>query len=421
MIVSGAIIGSGEILLTASLGANAGFLLLWWVLIACWSKSIVQAELARYIITSGDTYLRAMNRIPGRIRGPKGPISWPLVIGLLAFLPGITGMAGIMGGAGQALDLLTGMGSLPATALVALATAGVLWTGAYLTLERAMLALVLTFTAITIVCAALMQFSDNRMTAADLAAGFRFEFPPELAVLALATYGFIGVNSNETSAYTYWCVEKGYPSFIGADRDEAGWVERARGWIRVMQTDVWTTLIILTCATVPFYLLGAGVLHRNGLTPEGLDTIPVLSSMFTATLGDWSLWLFGIGAFFILFSTSISSTGAGGRYLPEYAIELGFVNRWQINRRLWIRFYTVIVPVIGLGLYLANPSPIELVTIAASVGALVLPIQSGLTLYLHARHLDPRVQPGWLGRTFLKLIFVFQCLMAGAVLRFAIF
>ena len=122
VIVSGSIIGSGEILLTSSLGAQAGWVLLWWVLVACWSKSIVQAELARYIITSGDTYLRALNRVPGRIRGPNGPISWPLILGLIAFIPGVTGTAGILGGAGQALDLLTGFGSATATALVAFGT-----------------------------------------------------------------------------------------------------------------------------------------------------------------------------------------------------------------------------------------------------------------------------------------------------------
>ena len=50
IVISGTIVGSGEILLTSSLGAQAGFLLLWWVLLSCWSKSIVQAELARYTI-----------------------------------------------------------------------------------------------------------------------------------------------------------------------------------------------------------------------------------------------------------------------------------------------------------------------------------------------------------------------------------
>ena len=106
VIISATIVGSGEIILTASLGAMVGYAMLWWVLLSCWSKSILQAELARYIVLSGDTYLRAINRVPGKIRGPRGTFSWPIVLGLLAFIPGLTGMGGLVGGAGQAVGLI---------------------------------------------------------------------------------------------------------------------------------------------------------------------------------------------------------------------------------------------------------------------------------------------------------------------------
>ena len=104
IVITGSVVGSGELVLTSSLGAAAGYVLLWWMLICCWSKSLVQAEFARYVVVSGDTYLRAMNRIPGRVPGPRGPISWTIWMGLLAFIPGVIGMGGIVGGAGQALD-----------------------------------------------------------------------------------------------------------------------------------------------------------------------------------------------------------------------------------------------------------------------------------------------------------------------------
>jgi len=67
IVVSGSIVGSGEILLTAGLGAAAGFVLLWWVLFSCWVKSLIQAELARYVVTSGDTYLRALRSEERRV------------------------------------------------------------------------------------------------------------------------------------------------------------------------------------------------------------------------------------------------------------------------------------------------------------------------------------------------------------------
>ena len=420
IVISGTIVGSGEILLTSSLGAQAGFLLLWWVLLSCWSKSIVQAELARYIVISGDTYLRALNRLPGRIRTPRGSIAWPIPLGLLGFVPSLLTMGGIVGGASQGLQVLIGYDIVTNTAIVALAVMAVLGTGAYLRFERSMIALVMSFTVITLICAISMQFSDYAVSLPDLASGLRFDFPLEFAVLALAMYGYTGVNSSESASYTYWCIEKGWPSRIGADRSDPGWLDRARGWIRVLHTDVWATLIVLTLATLPFYMLGAGVLHRSGATPSGLDTIRTLSAMFTDVLGGWSLWLFGCGAFFIFFSTALSGIAAGGRFVPDYLIELGLLDRHKVNRRNWIRGYVLIVPVTSFILYLTVQSPVLLVTIGAVTAALFLPVQSGATLWLQSRFLDPRVRPGALAKGTLWTVFVFQIAMAAAVIWFVI-
>ena len=296
----------------------------------------------------------------------------------------------------------------------------ILASGSYLRLEKVMMWLVGSFTLITITCAVLMQYTEFAMTLDDLAAGFRFEFPVTVAVLALAMYGYTGVNSGEVSAYTYWCVEKGYPRYIGADRNDPDWVARARGWIRVLQLDVLATMAILTCATVPFFILGAGVLHDQGARPEGLQTIAVLSGMFTATLGPGAIWLFGLGAFFILFSTTLASLGAGGRFIPDYLLELGFFDRQSIDRLAFIRGYALIMPVLGTAAYLWVQSPVLLVTVAAVIGAMMLPIQSGATLWLQRRHMDPRVRPGPLMYAALWATFGLQALLGGAVIWFVV-
>jgi|TARA_Y100000310_G_scaffold301582_1_gene338173 Mn2+/Fe2+ NRAMP family transporter len=423
IIISGSIVGSGEIILTSSLGAAAGFLLLWWVLLSCWIKSLVQAELSRYIIVSGDTYLRALNRLPGKIPGPRGPVAWPIWMGLIAFIPGIMGLSGIIGGAGQALTLLVPqIPSTWATAVVAVTTASILAAGSYRVLEKILLGLVVGFTACTLVCATMMQSTEFAMSSADIASGLTFEFPMEYLVMALAVYGYTGVNSGETAAYTYWCIEKGYPGYIGHDRQHPDWLKRARGWIGVLHLDVWATLLILTCATIPFYLLGAGVLNAMGEQPDGLETISVLSNMFTATLGGWSLWVFGVGAFFILFSTTLSGVGGGGRFIPDYLIELGFFPRTNLAlRKAWTRGYVICAPLFGLLCYIAIPNPVFLVTIGAVTAALFLPIQSGATLWLQARHMDASIQPRMFIKIAIAVIFLFQLLMAGMVITYVVF
>jgi len=418
LIVSGSVVGSGELILTAGLGASVGFALLWWMLISCWSKSLVQAEIARYIIVSGDTYLRAMNRIPVRI----GKLSVPVWLMLIAFIPNIMTLGGVMGGGGQALAVL-----IPwidpnwATGCIGLAVIIILNIGAYKGLEKVMLVLVMTFTVTTIICSIAMQFTEFKVTAADIASGFAFEFHWEYVALALGAYGITGVNSAEISAYTYWCVEKGYPSFLGSKRVGDDWEPHARGWMKVLHTDVWFTLIILTCATLPFYVLGAGVLHTMDEIPEGNETIAVLSNMFTETLGPWALWLFGIGAFFILSSTVLSGIGAGARYIPDYFMEMGLINRSDLRlRQRCIRIYVTIVPVFAFLVYLRFERPVFLVIIGGLAAAIMMPVQSGGTLWLQANNMDQRIQPGKFAKTCLRFIFAFQLAMAGLVIWFIV-
>ncbi len=412
IVVAGSIVGSGEILLTSGLGANAGFVLLWWVLLSCWSKSIVQAEIARYCIVTGDTYMRALNRLPGRIPGPKGSVGWPVWLAACSFVIGVTGLGGIVGGAGQALELLFGIDGVWATGLVALVAMAILASGSYRHLEKTMMVLVIGFALVTIFCAILMQFTEYRMSLDQLAEGFQFRFPLEYAALAIAMFGYTGVTSGEIAAYTYWCVEKGYPRYIGSDRSDPNWENRAKGWIKVLHADVWVTLFILTVATLPFFMLGAGVLNAQGLVPEGLDTVRVLSDMFTSTLGNWSIWLFGIGAFFILFSTTLSAVGAGGRVFPDYVIEFGFINRMQIARTRWTRGYVLAIPLLAFLLYAFVERPIVLIMISATFAALTLPIQSGAAIWLQRKHMDSRVMPKLPMQAALWATFVFQLLMS---------
>ncbi len=399
VVVSGSIVGSGEILLTAGLGAAAGFTLLWWVLFSCWIKSLVQAELARYVITTGDTYLRALNRLPGTLPGPRGPISWPIWLGLIGIVPGVLTSGGIIGGAGQALALilepwLPGFGGPKATAVAAALVMLLLWTGAYGRLEKILLVMVVSFSLLTIVCAVLMQTTDYRATLEDVISGLTFDFPLEHLVLAIGMYGATGVASAEIAAYTYWCVEKGYPSFVGGDRSDPGWVARAKGWIRVVQIDVWVTLAILTFATLAFYFLGAGVLHRLGLTPEGPETVAVLANMYTSTLGNWAFALFILGAFFILFSTVLSGLGAGSRVFPDLLVTFGAIPRSKLAlRRNWTRGYIVVMPVVSALIYTYFESPIYLVIFGATFGAFMLPVQAFATLYMQRKRMDPRVRP----------------------------
>ena len=190
-----------------------------------------------------------------------------------------------MGGAALAVVLIfPELSSAWVVAALAVLIAILLSTGRYRRLEQVLIPLVFIFTLTTLVCLGLMQSTDRAVTMGDIASGMQFEFDPTFAVLALAVYGYTGVNSAEISAYTYWCVEKGYPARVGKPSAGDDYVGRAQGWLSVLHLDVRLTLLLITIATLPFYYLGAGVLHPAGEVPSGTETISVLSQMFTETI-----------------------------------------------------------------------------------------------------------------------------------------
>ena len=114
LIVAGSIVGSGELIATTKTGAEAGFWLLWLILIGCVIKVFVQVEFGRYAITSSETSIKAMNRVPGPSisvslldtgggSGSRG--NWLVWYWFAMFLVSLAQLGGIVGGVGQALAI----------------------------------------------------------------------------------------------------------------------------------------------------------------------------------------------------------------------------------------------------------------------------------------------------------------------------
>jgi Mn2+/Fe2+ NRAMP family transporter len=81
MITSAAVVGSGELIATTALGAQAGFILLWLVLVSTFLKVWVQIELGRWAISTGKVAVTGYDDVPPRL-GKRGWMSW------LVLLPG---------------------------------------------------------------------------------------------------------------------------------------------------------------------------------------------------------------------------------------------------------------------------------------------------------------------------------------------
>jgi len=419
LILVGGVVGSGEIILTTTLGSIVGFSMLWFVLLSCWSKNIVQAELGRFAVSSGEPFLHAFNRLPGKLPAFNGKkVSWYIYFWLLWIIPDMLVSGGVYGGAGQAVhSAFPVLGSQWWTVILAAFACVIILSGTYPFLEKLMTVLVVTFTFITVTCAILLQLTEYAITWEEVVGGLTFHFPIIAIAAALAMYGGTGVATSEQMAYTYWCVEKGYARFSGPTDNSDDWVRRAKGWIKVMQTDVLLTLVLLTCATIPFYMLGSGVLYRLNAQPNGLETIPVLSNMYTETLGEWAFWLFLVGAFFVLYSTAVSGLGAAVRVFADGMAVMGLAERNDYQTRVRIlRIWAVIAPTITASTYFYFQNPVWMLTVGQILKAIKFPLMAGGTIYLRYYHLDKRIQPGGMADAILWICFGTMIGLAGWIL-----
>src|SRR3954471_2127745 len=103
LIIAGSIVGSGELIATTKTGAEAGFWLLWLIIVGCIIKLFVQVELGRDAIVRGKTTMSALSEVPGP--AIKGHGNWLLWYYFLMFAAGIGQLGGIVGGVGQAMAI----------------------------------------------------------------------------------------------------------------------------------------------------------------------------------------------------------------------------------------------------------------------------------------------------------------------------
>jgi manganese transport protein len=391
-IITATIVGSGELIVTPKLGAAAGFSLLWFVVFGCVLKVFVQIQLARTAVATGRTTLEALDGMPG----PRWRVSWVLWLWLAMYLSLIFQVSGIVGGiAGVFAELGIGGGPRAWALPVGISCALLLASGRYQTVERAATWMVALFTLSAIASVAVLQGTPYRIAGADLLSGFRFDLPDSFTV-AFAAFGVIGVGASELIYYPYWCLEKGYARHVGPDDGSSGWVSRARGWLGVMRVDAALSLVLYTSITVAFYLLGAAVLHRRGLDVTNADMIHVLSQMFRESFGEWTLVIFLVGAFFVLYSTYFGATAANARLATDALPLFGLKNYASDGeRQRVVRWFSIGISLTCAVVYLVWSQPVTLVLIGATGQALMLPFL-GIAAVRFSRQLDPRLRgPAW--------------------------
>ncbi len=414
MILAASIVGSGELIATTTLGAQVGYAALWVIILSCVIKPVVQAEMGRYTIASAETGLAAYDHLPG----PRWKVNWVVWCWAAMVMMTQFQIGAMYGGVAQVMNQLVPQVPVNAWAVLFFALSLVLLLGGgYQRIERLAMLKVGLFTMLTFLCALLLLRMPRYFSWASLATGLRFQIPGEGLATAVAVFGMTGVGATELFMYPYWCVEKGYARATGRRDGSPEWRSRARGWIRVMHVDIVVSMIIYTVATVAFYLLGAGILHGLGLVPAARDMIPVLSRIYTETLGGWSLWLFYLGAIATLYGTIFAATAAHARMYADMCRMLGAfaADDYRARVRCRNRFVWVLT-VVPLLLFLGFQSPVKMVVAGGLSQSLMLPVIAAGALFLRHRRLPPEIAPG---RTTTVLLWISAAVITCLMLYYA--
>lgn len=413
IILAGTIVGSGELILTTGLGAKHGFVFLWLILFSCVIKVFVQIEIGRYAISSGKPTLGALNDLPGR--GRRGhPLVWWWFLMMICT---VFQLGGMTGGVGQALNLAfpsvaaTTAGVLteitprcgefvrdrpefPWAVATCAATTALIYRGTYRRIEWLTTFIVVGVTLVTVTGASALGFTDYPVGGQALAQGLIPNVPVVGLAAAFAVFGITGVGATELFYYPYWCLEKGYARFTGRADESEAWERRARGWIRVMHLDAWVSMVVFTISTVSFYLMGAAVLHPQGLDPQGGDLIRTLSAMYVGPFGAWAQIVFLIGAGAVLFKTLYLSCAANSRLTADFLAITGVIASPSAERRArMIRRLCLVFPAVALVFYIALRDPKLMVTIGGVAQAATLPMIALATVYFRYAKVDRRLRP----------------------------
>lgn len=418
LVAAATAIGASHLVLVPTAGARFGYALLWLVLFSHLFKYPAFDFGPRYAVATGRTLLDGYARLPG----PRGWALWIFLLGTL--VQGVTVLAGVLGVAAAVASAVVPAPGVPAWSLIlGLLIAWLLRSGGFdglSYLSKLMLGVlgVMTLTAF--------------LATPPPAAAWKHMVIPEIPVgslvLIAAILGWMPTGIDVSVWHSMWALER---------RD--AWSRRAvergdpRGAMGPALLDMRVGYGVSLTLGLLFLALGAEVLGRAGVVPEGAEVAVTLARMYTDVLGEWSLPFFMAAAFFGMFSTSYGvmdgfprafagtvrrlrmasggpNSGAGSETRSsggdaEPAAESGRSDVPSTEDRSPVYWgFLVVTLVAALAETWLLPDPVRLVTVAAVASFLLSPVTFVLNYACVTRHVAPDDgRPGRLLRTWAVL------------------
>lgn len=394
-ILSASIVGSGELIATTTLGAEAGFITFWVIIVSCIVKVAVQLEFGKHTILTGETAMQAFNSLPGPRFGKAKWTVWT-VLGVMVIK--LLQVGGIVGGVAIILNIAAPALDVPYYCfIIAVVVALMVYRGYYRFIEGLSLIMIGLFTLFTFSSLYFLGYTPYQISWENIWSGLQFELPPAMVAVAIGAFGITGVGGDEIIHYNYWCLEKGYAAYTGRNDESEAWKARARGWIKVMKLDAIIAMCVYTTVTAAFYLLGAAVLHVKGHVPEGYAMVETLSAMYTESLGPHARVAFLIGAFITLFSTLFAALAAWTRQVTDIFGQLQWIRFTDLRvRKKTIAILAWIIPLLWATLFVFIRLPVLMVITGGIIGSFLLFLVIFAVIQFRYVRLNPHFKPGFM-------------------------
>ena len=377
--------GSGELLFTPRIGAQYGYALVWALLLAVALKWVVNREVGRYTVVTGEAFLQGAHRL----RGPRGWAVW--LLALPQVVVAVATIAGLAGVAATALVLAL-PGDIRIWTIVSIAASTLLVaTGRYGWVERSAIVLALLL-GVAATAAAVSVGPD----VGAVAAGARPQLPDDLDLVEVIPWlGFLLSGAAGMMWYSYWLEAKGYGASGGGTEPDEHDVFRLKGWLAQMTLDNTVAVVGTFAITFAFLVLGTELLRPEGLVPEENEIADVLGRLLGDVWGRAGYWFMVAAVFVGFWDTVLSDQDGFARMFSETTRLLAPPRLRAVTdarlRRWWVLGPLAAAPI---ALYLAVGEPVGLLKLAGLIEAIHLPVVAGVALLL-GRRLPDELRPRW--------------------------
>jgi hypothetical protein len=439
-IMLGASLGSGETLFWPQLVARHGWALYWIFLVGVGVQFVVNTEIQRWTLATGETVFRAMERVhPGVplafLLGGFASLGWP---GWAANAARV-GAAGLSLGTYQVVGVeVAGWRALGILLMVFIWLTYQLTPLMYNVVERLQIVLIVMSLVFVILLFAIL---DPSATMAGLPAslGALGDRPPVTSVaVLLGAIAYAGAGGYLNLSQSLWVREKGYGMgryqgriknpFAGDDPEtvhEDGFsfepvspnLERWRGWWRVTQLEHLLTFVV-GLVVVTTAMASIAVTYASGTTRSGVE---MWLGTVVPSVGPLAGGLVYATLFVALFTTEYAIIESFVRNSSDIIYELyGREAGWDLQRLFW----GLLTLFCGWGVLIllvpVEMDPFNLLVVGAATSGLMMWPYIVVVQWMNTVRLPEHLVPGWgriLAMWFAAAFFgYFSVLLVGTVL-----